>query len=247
MEMVSNGIDSKVNPVKQWLLSPIGVVLFGVVVTLFAYIDTTHAPWSPYIVIYGALSILVPMWLGVVKWRATKLNGKLLWRLTFMVTCVAVFFDSGVWTIGYNWLLAQLSMLDEKHSIVLATLKFVEVAGKDLHLTPTMAEAIFAAFIILWAPVGEEMLYRAYIYDAIKSHYGIVAGFIVASFFFCIRHTIHFMYIWPGFSFAGVAWAFAMVFFAACATYLYERAGGIFVVVIMHFVVNVVGSIVGSL
>lgn len=232
---------------KQWLLSPAGAVAFGIFATFVAYIDSTHSIWSPYIIVYATLSLIVPLWLGVVKWRATKLQGRELWLLTFIVTCIAIFFDSGVWTLGYNWLLSEIGLMDEKHSIVLATVAFINAAASGLNITHAFAENSFVFFIIIWAPVGEELLYRSYIYDSVKSRYGIAIGFIVSTFFFSVRHTLHFMYMWPGFSFAGVAWAVAMVFFSACATYLYERAGGIFVVMVMHFALNVVGSIVGSL
>lgn len=233
--------------VKQWLVSPIGAIIFGVFITLVAYVDSTQSIWSPYIIIYAALSLAVPLWLGVVKWRATKMHGTELWRLTLIVSCVAIFFDSGVWTLGYNWLLSKIGLMDEKHSIVLATVAFINAAASGLQISYTFAENSFVFFILVWAPVGEEILYRAYIYDSVKSRYGVAIGFVVSTFFFCIRHTLHFMYMWPGFSVAGVAWAVAMVFFSACATYLYERAGGIFVVVVAHFAVNVIGSIVGSL
>lgn len=246
--MLANTVSTgHVSGLKQWLVSPLGAIVFGIFITLVAYVDSTQSIWSPYIIIYAALSLAAPLWLGVVKWRATKLHGAKLWRVAFIVTCVAIFFDSGVWTLGYNWLLSEMGLMDERHSIVLATVAFINAAASGLQITHAFAENSFVFFILVWAPVGEEMLYRSYIYDSVKSRYGIVIGFVVSTFFFSIRHTLHFMYMWPGFSVAGVAWAVAMVFFSACATYLYERAGGIFVVMVAHFVLNVVGSIVGSL
>lgn len=61
----------------------------------------------------------------------------------------------------------------------------------------TGAQLLFAFWMVVWAPVAEELFYRGYLYGVCKAGYAWPGARLVASVFFGLRHVTHFFYMWP--------------------------------------------------
>jgi membrane protease YdiL (CAAX protease family) len=224
-----------------------GVLIVVVALTVLCRIETTNAPWAPYFFAYGALALLIPLLVGVAPLRATKLTGKALWKLTAATAAVGILVDSGVFTLGYDALLLHLGLQQPFYSISGATNLTVETVAARQHMSPMAAMGIFGAIVLLWAPVAEELFYRGYVYGNLKRHLPVAAAWGISVLAFGLRHTIHFFYLWPDLSVAGVAWACDALIFGVLMTWLYERSGGLGPCMLVHLLVNLAGLLAAPL
>jgi membrane protease YdiL (CAAX protease family) len=213
--------------VRAALTSLPGVLLVVVLLTVLCRVETTAVPWSPYFIFYGLLALLIPLWLGSVPIRATRLSGKPLWRLTAMVAVLAISIDSGIFTIAYDSLLAHLGLAQPFYSISGATNLLIQTVSVRQQISLLAAMGIFGLFVLLWAPVAEELFYRGYVYTSLKQHLPLAAAWGISVAAFGLRHIVHYFYIWPELSVASVVWVCSMLIFGSLMTWLYERTGGL--------------------
>ena len=230
-----------------WLVSVPGVLFTLVAATVLCRIETTNAPWSPYFLSYGALALAVPLWLGIRPIRPARLSGKALWRITALVAVVAIGIDSGIFTIGYDWLLGRLGLYQPFYSISAATDLMVATVASREHLSPWLAEGIFGLLVLIWAPLAEELFYRGYVYGSLKQALPQAVAWAIAVGMFGLRHSLHFFYMWPHLSVAGSVWAFSMLIFGSLMTWLYERTGGLGPSMLVHLLVNLAGMLAAPL
>jgi membrane protease YdiL (CAAX protease family) len=221
-----------------------GVLLIVCLLTLLCYIETTIAIWAPYFFVYAILTIAIPLWVGVKKLKSDRVYRKTNWVLIATVIALAVAIDSGCFIIGYDSLLKYLGKFQPYYSISGATNLMVETVAQKNQLSTLVVMGIFGAITLLWAPYAEELFYRGYVYENLKRHIPLIAAWIISVFFFSIRHTIHFFYLWPELSVAGSVWAFSMIIFGSIVTWLYERTGKLWPSMLVHLCVNFVGIMV---
>lgn len=224
-----------------------GVLLVVVALTVLCRVETTQAPWAPYFLSYGAMALLIPLLVGVGPIWATKISGKALWKLTALTAVVAIGFDSGVFTLGYDALLAHWGLLQPFYSITSATDAMVELVTQRQQLSKIEALGIFAILALVWAPVVEELFYRGYVYNHLKRHLPKAAAWGIAVLAFGLRHTLHFFYLFPQLSVAGTVWCCSMLIFGSLMTWLYERTGGLGPPMLVHLLVNVAGLLAAPL
>ncbi len=109
------------------------------------------------------------------------------------------------------------------------------------------AMGVFGMFVLLWAPIAEELFYRGYVYTSLKQHLPLAAAWGISVAAFGLRHVIHFYYLWPHLSVAGVVWACSMLIFGSLMTWLYERTGGLGPSMLVHLLVNLAGMLAAPL
>ena len=233
--------------VRAALTSLPGVLLVVVVLTVLCRIETTTAPWAPYFLAYGTLALLIPLVVGMAPIRATKRAGKALWKLTAAVATVAILIDSGVFTLAYDAVLQHVGLYQPFYSISAATNLMVETVATRQHVSPIAAMGIFGVITLLWAPVVEELFYRGYVYGSLKRHLPLAAAWGISVLAFGLRHVIHFFYLWPQVSVAGMVWACSMLIFGSLMTWLYERTGGLGPSMVVHLLVNMAGILAAPL
>lgn len=229
------------------LVSVPGVLLVAALLTLLCRIETTAAPWSPYFFGYGALALAIPLWLGRAPIKPLRLSGKPLWKVTAAVAVLAVAVDSGVFTLGYDRLLQYAGLYQPFYSISGASNLMVETVAQRQHVSAITAMGIFGVMVLLWAPVAEELFYRGYVYGSLKRHLPLAAAWGISVAVFGLRHAIHFFYLWPHLSVAGVVWVCSMLIFGSLMTWLYERTGGLGPSMVVHLLVNMAGILVAPL
>ncbi len=237
----SQAIAAPFDRIRSALTSVPAVLLLVAALTLLCRIETTSAPWSPYFFSYGALALVLPLLLGCSPIKPTRLQGKALWRVTGAVAIVAILIDSGIFTISYDWLLQQTGYYQPFYSISGATNLLIQTVSERQQMSLMTAMGVFGMFVLLWAPIAEELFYRGYVYTSLKQHLPLAAAWGISVAAFGLRHVIHFYYLWPHLSVAGVVWACSMLIFGSLMTWLYERSGGLGPSMLVHLLVNLAG------
>ena len=225
---------------------PFAVIALTLTLTVLCFIESAKmVPWSPYFILFAILTIVLPRFFDSTPIRPTKMHGRKLWAFMAFMTIVSCAIDTGIFVVAWDWLLARINLSGKPfYSMAGALTYLIEVVSKERNLTLLKAQAIFGAFMLLWAPIGEELFYRGYVYGSLKESYSRRTALLITCFLFAIRHVTHFFYLWSTVSVAGIEWAVDVFIIGAVFTYVYERVGGLMPVMILHFLVNVLGMII---
>jgi len=198
--------------------------------TLLALAESTIAPWSPAILLYAILCILIPVISGSCRFGSFKEAFRAHWRL--LLLCLALL---------TAWVRVFSSPLFPLHKILPV---FVNASALKMHVGALPAKIGFGLFLIIWAPVGEEFFYRGYLQGKLREKTSFIKAALIASFFFAIRHALHLFFFYPdipwGAAFVWVVLAFGwgMIF-----GWLYERSSSLYLPVAAHFLANCISFI----
>jgi len=100
---------------------------------------------------------------------------------------------------------------------------------------------IYAMYVLIWAPIGEELFYRGYVYGELREKYGFAISTLISSFFFGIRHSTHFLLLLPSFpTVSATYWTVSTFFFDIIMVYAYEKSDSLYTPMLIHFLVNVI-------
>jgi membrane protease YdiL (CAAX protease family) len=224
---------------------PVAVITLTLALTAICFIESARmVPWSPYFIIFAGLTVILSRLFDSTPIMPTRMHGRKLWQFMALMIIVCCAIDAGIFTIGWDWFLVRIGLGDEPFYSMAGALNYLIVSvSKNRHLSLVQAQAIFGAFVLLWAPIGEELFYRGYVYNSLKDRYSLRTALLITCFLFALRHITHFFYLWETVSVAGIVWAVDVFIVGAVFTYVYERTGGLLPVMIVHFLVNVLGMI----
>ena len=151
---------------KTWLLSEAGVVTVGIVLTLIVLAESIFPPWAPYFVVYAILAIYVPLTLKTYEFGSFRSVLRTNWKLITSFFLVSIVWDQGVMTWLYEQTLAVFGVSNNPfYSLTAAIDKLANVVAGKFGVTYDTAIMLYAFFVLIWAPIGEELLYRGYIQD----------------------------------------------------------------------------------
>lgn len=227
---------------RTWLLSEAGVIGTGIALTLIVLAESIFPPWAPYFIFYAFLAILIPLVLKTYQfgsfWTALKTS----WRLTLGVFIIAVIWDSGITTWLYERVLGALGLGNNPfYSLDAALVVLTETAARKFSITLDAALMLYAAFILIWAPVGEELFYRGYMQGVLRRSRSFKTSALVSAAFFGVRHTTHLFFLWPNVPLvAAASWALGTFVFGLLMSYLYEKTRSLYPPMIVHAAINVV-------
>lgn len=227
---------------KAWLLSCKGCIAAGMALTLIVLAESIFPPWAPYFIIYAFLAILIPLLLKTYSFGAFRNVMRSGWLLTLGVFAIALVVDQGVFTRLYEWVLAVLGLRGDVFFSLDAALTTVaaKAAGK-FNITQDMAMTLYALFILIWAPIGEELFYRGYMQGTLRRCYSFNISALVSAAFFGIRHMTHLFFLWPDVPYiAACIWALSAFIFGLLMSWLYERTRSLYPVILSHAVINVI-------
>ena len=228
------------------LRRPGWVIGFGVVFTLLVLVEGWLSPWAPFFPIYAALAIALPLWLR--SYRLGKARDVLVRGLrraiTFIILALAV--DLGL-SLAYAVCLNAGGLLGNPYYDLGATLEeLASHASLRLGITVEQAFYIYALFVLVWAPIGEELFYRGYLYGGLRNRAGPWGAAAISAVFFGLRHATHFA-ILPVFPHAAALWwALSTAVFGLIMAWAYEETGSLYVPVLAHFITNIVGIAVAQ-
>ncbi len=233
---------------KEFFLSDAGVLIAGIVLTLVVLAESIFFPWSPYFPIYAILAIVVPLALGAYRFGSFRRVMASAGLLTLGIFLVDLIWDLGVWGWLYESLLARFGVASDPFYALDAAIEVMfEAVSRDLGITLDTAYLLFGLFVLVWAPVGEELFYRGYLYGALRRRHSFLAAASISAIFFGIRHAVHFFYLWPEIPLvSALAWALSTFGYGIYISYLYEKSRSLYPPIVEHLLINLVWLLLGS-
>ena len=225
------------------LKEPNYAILFAIFMTVLVAIESLYpVPWAPYFLIYAILAIVVPLIIKSYRFRNLKeafstKNLKVM-IIIFIITILVVFILDFI----YIAILSAMNLVgDPFYDLSAALEELANAAAIKFNITPSDAKLIYAIYVLIWAPIGEEIFYRGYLYGELKKKYGIALSAIISTFLFGIRHSVHFLFLLPNFTtIAALYWAFHAFIFGLIMVYTYEKTDTLYIPMILHFLTNLV-------
>ncbi|MBN1440997.1 MAG: CPBP family intramembrane metalloprotease [Anaerolineales bacterium] len=229
--------------VKEWLLSVPGVFIAAAALTLIVLAESMFPAWSPYFMVYAALAIILPLVLGTYPFGSFAEVIRKHWRLTLGVFLAAVIVDQGLAGWAYQRILDSFGVgANPFYSLEAALKTLADGAAFKFGISPEAAMALYAVFLLLWAPVGEELFYRGYMQGALRSPLGFGGSALASAAFFGIRHATHFFFLYPRIPWgAAAAWVVSAFVFGLFMSFLCEKTRSLFPPILVHAGVNLVG------
>lgn len=226
---------------KTWSLSVAGVVIIGTALTLIVLAESILTPWAPYFIVYAILAIFIPLALKTYQfgpfWAVLRAH----WKLTLGIFVIAFIWDQGIATWLYERLLAGLGLGGNPfYSLNAAVEVQAQAAALKFGMTRDAALMLYAAFIVLWAPIGEELFYRGYMQGVLRRSRSFKASALISGVFFGIRHATHLFFLWPNVPLvAAGSWVVSAFVFGLLMSYLYEKTQSLYPPMLVHAAVNV--------
>jgi membrane protease YdiL (CAAX protease family) len=227
---------------KTWLLSGTGVVVMAIVLTLIVLAESIFPPWAPYFIIYAVLAIVIPLALKTYQFGSFGTLFRTHWKLIFGIFAVALIVDEGIFTLLYQRILDGFGVGgDAYYSLNAAVVVMTNAAARKLNITPDTALLLYAFFLIIWAPIGEELFYRGYLQGALRKINGFKVSALISSAFFGIRHATHLFFLWPNVPWiAAASWVVSAFVFGLFMSYLYEKTRSLYPTILVHATVNII-------
>jgi membrane protease YdiL (CAAX protease family) len=227
---------------KRWFLSVPGALIVALALTLIVLIESIFPPWAPYFFFYAALAIILPLVLGTYRLGSFREVIGRYWKIILGVFALAVIVDQGVAGWLYPRLLDGFGVGDNPFfSLDAALQKLADGAAVRFGITPDAALGLYALFILVWAPIGEELFYRGYLQGVLRSAWSYRASALVSAAFFGIRHATHFFFLYPNVPWAAAAsWVASAFVFGLFMSYLYEKTRSLYPLILVHAVINLI-------
>jgi membrane protease YdiL (CAAX protease family) len=228
--------------VKTWFLSNAGVIAAGIALTLLVLWESVLPPWAPYFILYAVLAIALPVILRTYRFGSFGGVMKKHWRLILGVFAAAVVWDQGVSSWLYEKILARLGLGgDPFYSLNSSVGVMADTAARKFGITADGAMMLYAVFLLVWAPVGEELFYRGYMQGVLRERVSFWVSALVSAAFFGIRHATHLFFLWPDVPWAAAAsWAAGAFVFGLLMSYLYEKTRSLYPPMLVHAGVNII-------
>lgn len=232
---------------RAWCLSGTGIVWVGVVLTLIVLAESIFPPWAPYFIVYAFLAIFIPLALKTYAFGSFRAVLSSKWKLILSLFVVAVIVDEGIATWLYQRLLDSFGVGGNAfYSLNAATELLAGEAARKFSITRDTALALYALFIVVWAPLGEELFYRGYMQGALRQTRSLRVSALVSAAFFGIRHATHFFFLWPNVPWiAAASWVISAFVFGLLMSYLYEKTRSLYPPMLVHVGVNLVELALG--
>jgi len=209
---------------KGWLASTNGIIVFSAILSLLMLVETMLAPWGPYFPVFVILSTGVPIFLKTYKFGSFRKVMAASWVITLGIFALDVVIDRGISGWLYEQVLGSWGLAsDPFYSIDAAMDVMFAAVTQDLGISQDTAQNLFAFFALMWAPFGEELFYRGYMFGGLRKQHSFWKAALISALFFGIRHAFHFFYLWPDIPIvASAVWMFFTSLYAIYISYLYE-------------------------
>ncbi len=232
---------------REEILSPFYIILIGTILTVIVALESIYyVPWSPYFLIYAALAIIIPIYaksyrFGSLRYAFSKKN-----LVSFIIFLTLISMVLFVIEYTYNYILSLYGFGNNPYySLSEALHDLAEKAGLKFGINVETAIGIYAIYVIVWAPIGEELFYRGYMFGGLRNRYNFATSAILSSLFFCIRHMTHFIFLLPFYPlYAAIFWAFHTFIFGILISYAYEKTDTLYIPVLIHFLYNLIDALI---
>lgn len=196
-------------------------------------------PWSPWMVLYGGLAIILPFLLrrpsdlGFTRPKSYAKAG--LWLLVWLAAFYALATLSSKAYADY--LAASRQVGNPQFDYSAAQGQVVQSAASKSGMSVSEFLRLVPLGTLVWAPIAEEVLYRGYGYISLSKS-GFLAASSVSTLYFALRHAVQLSSL-PVFAFIPIlVWMVQVVPFGFFASHLVHRTGSIYPAMLLHFLVN---------
>ncbi|MGQ4833883.1 MAG: CPBP family intramembrane glutamic endopeptidase [Candidatus Asgardarchaeia archaeon] len=233
---------------KEFLNNSTGSIIIATILTILVAIESLYfVPWAPYFLIYAILATVIPIIVKTYKLGSIKdiFKGS---KLTIFIVAlvVAILYVFAIDYIYFGSLSIAGLYNNPYYNLNLALEELANVAGQKFGISSEDAMLIYGLYVLIWAPIGEELFYRGYLYQLTKEKYGFLAGMLISSFFFGIRHFTHLLFLLPElYLVSAIYWAIHAFFFGFIMVYAYEKTESLYPPMIIHFIVNLASVFAG--
>jgi membrane protease YdiL (CAAX protease family) len=231
-------------------LPPIPLLALVAALTLLSAWESRWAPWAPYFTLYAALAIGIPLAFGGLSsgWPGSEFHDH--WPFIF-----SIFAAMAVWEVGLlHWtyetvllprlLSRRIAGGRSEWSVDAAIQDVLDKAGSAHGFGRRGSQAIFAAYTLAWAPIGETLLYWGLLFDGLRGPLGFHAATMAVSLLFAARHPVHFLYLWPRVPWPAAALLFLSTFGSGWLNcMLFERTGSLWTLAALHVAMNGLWSV----
>jgi len=227
-----------ISSASQTLATPWRAITLTVGLTCIAWVESLPVtPWAPFIALYACATIVVPLRLRTVRlgegarslcrhWLPVLLTfvGAVIYLIAFRAAYLQVLVAYGVES---NPLWDQVAAMN---GILSWTVERFDAPAAGVALV---------LFTVLWAPIGEELFYRGFLFEVLASRWGFWLSALLSAVLLGSRHFVHFAHANPFPWGAGAAWALSTVPIGIALAWLYRRTDSIVPCMIVHFLLNV--------
>jgi membrane protease YdiL (CAAX protease family) len=221
------------------LSRPHAALILALLMTALAGLEHGLAPWRPFYVTYALLCIAIPVWIGL-EWRAPRLS--IVRWILLLAGVVAVQIGMGWAVSSAPAILAASGLQIDPQSadwrIGAALPQAIAAYAPHWDIEPAAMVFAYFCFISLWAGVGEELFYRGYLHEKLRS-WGGGAAFVISAAVFATRHAVQLQgadYPWG----AAAIWICACFALGLLFSALYEWRRSIWPPVVAHISFNAI-------
>lgn len=233
---------------KEWLRSEKRALWAAVVLTAIVAIESVYSPTAPFFILYGILAIALPLVVRDFRFGRLSEAFRGQWRAIAAVFAIALFSD--VLFVGAIW---DGIVQTAGHSgsafwsLTAAIDALLGSSGARLGIGKDGAQALFAGYFILWAPIAEELFYRGYLSQSLRPRFGFKAAAMISAAFFGIRHATHFLVLLPAFPLiAALVWVVDAFVIGFAYAFLYEKTKSLWPPFLVHFTINLIGIVLSA-
>jgi len=205
-------------------------------------------PWSPLMVIFGIFAILIPLKLRKREELGLKRpeRSKDFLKYTALGIIVSLAMSVAMETL-YPMVLENLGLRGNVYYDYWAAMDswiehIMHKFGADLGF------AWLGLFMLAWAPIGEELLYRGYAFNSLLEKKSFAIASTISTLYFAVRHFAHLAPSLPTLPIAsGLLWAILVIPLAYIWCYVFQKTKSLYSTMLIHFLANLIPSILYSI
>lgn len=226
---------------KETLLNKTGIIVVSILLTIIVLLESLpFTPWAPYFLIYAILAIVIPIYLKTYRFNSFRGVLSKHAKIIIILLITAIIYEI-VMDLIHSAILAVYNLKGNPYYDFNAALNLLaQKAGEKFNITTNTAIAIYGVYIIIWAPIGEELFYRGYIYGELRGKQGEIPALLISSFFFGIRHLTHFFFITPTPIIPAIWWTVHAFFYGFIMVYSYKKTDSLYTPILIHFMTNLI-------
>lgn len=222
------------------------VLLVLTALTILAFFENLwFIPWSPSMVISMILTVVFPL-----KYRRRAelgLQRPERWRhfLKYVAlgTILSFFVVVASYAFYHYTILENLGLLgDIRYDHFMAYKSWIEHTMRKFGVE--VAWTWLLLFSVVWAPIGEELLYRGYAFNSLLEKRSFVFSSTISSLYFGVRHISHLLAMPTTPVIPSLFWGVSVIPFGYIACYIFHKTRSLYSVMLIHFILNLLGSIV---
>jgi membrane protease YdiL (CAAX protease family) len=229
-----------IQDLRKNFMSERGVIVVSIVLLALALFESTLAPWAPYFFLFAVLALAIPLALKSSRYGKFKEVFSRHWKLILLIWAVSILIDQATSGAIAKVILSGMGVFrNPEYSLPAFTEVLLSGAASRMRIPPMAATIIFAFIAVIWAPIGEELFYRGYVFGMLRERRGFLASALVSSLFFGLRHVLPVFFLFPRlYWISALSWGVFAFVFGMLNNLLYEKTGSLYPCMIGHALLN---------